>query len=65
MEKQTRKNVTKIYCEKCDLIFTSRNEFDKHFVRHSSNITCETCPVDTVIEKFVNLFRRNHYSNLE
>ena len=60
-----RKNVTKVYCEKCDLVFESREKFENHFDSHSSSVACEVCPIDTVIEKFVNLFRRKSSRNLE
>ena len=60
-----KNNVTKIYCEKCDLIFKSRVKFDAHFDNHSSSIACEVCPIDTAIAKFVNLFKRKSSRNLE
>lgn len=65
MEKSRKQNVSKVYCSKCDLIFDSRARFEKHLEKHSSNTTCETCPIDTAIAKFVNLFRRKSHSNLE
>ena len=65
MKKPSKNNVAKVYCEKCDLVFESREKFEKHFDRHSSNIACETCPVDTAIAKFVNLFKRKSSQNLE
>ena len=65
MNKNLKKNVTKVYCEKCDLVFESREKFENHFDSHSSSIACEVCPIDTAIEKFVNLFRRNSSRNLE
>ncbi len=51
-------NVNKIYCEKCDSIFESRSSYDKHFEKHSSAVSCESCPLDMAIQKLVNLFRR-------
>ena len=57
--------MNKIYCEKCNLVFKSREKFEKHLDRHSSNITCEICPIDTAIAKFVNLFKRKSSQNLE
>ncbi len=63
--KPSKNNVTKVYCEKCDLIFESRDKFEKHFDRHSSNVTCEVCPIDIVISKFVNMFKRQFSRNLE
>lgn len=65
MDKTRRQNVTKVYCSKCDIVFDSRENFEKHLQRHSSNYECETCPVDTVIGKFIDLFRRKSHNNLE
>ncbi len=61
----SKSNVSKVYCEKCDLVFESREKFEKHLERHSSSVTCEICPIDTVIAKFVNLFKRKSSRNLE
>jgi hypothetical protein len=60
-----KNKVTKVYCERCDLIFESRDKFDAHFDRHSSGVVCEECPIDTVIAKFLNLFKRKSSRNLE
>ena len=57
--------MNKVYCEKCDLVFESRERFEKHLDAHSSNISCEMCPIDTAISKFVNLFKRKSSHNLE
>ena len=57
--------MNKVYCEKCDLVFESRERFEKHLDEHSSNAMCETCPIDTAIAKFVNLFKRKSSRNLE
>ncbi|MBA4454679.1 MAG: hypothetical protein ACO2Y5_05540 [Nitrosopumilaceae archaeon] len=65
MDIEKKHNVTKVYCSKCDLIFESRERFEKHVDAHSSGIECEECPIDTAISKFVNLFRRKPHSNLE
>ncbi len=65
MNKSSKNNVTKVYCAKCDLIFESREKFEKHFDRHSSKVTCEVCPIDTVISKFMNMFKRKSSRNLE
>ncbi len=65
MEKSKKYNVSKVYCSKCDLIFESREKFERHFDAHYSNVICEACPIDTVIAKFVNLFRRKSTGNLE
>jgi len=65
VNKPSKNKVTKVYCAKCDIIFKSREKFEKHFDRHSSKVTCEVCPIDTVISKFVNMFKRNSSRNLE
>lgn len=65
MKKLSKHNVAKVYCTKCDLIFESREKFEKHFDRHSSSVACEVCPIDTVISKFVNIFKRKSSRNLE
>jgi len=64
MEKSSN-GIAKVYCEKCDLVFKSREKFEKHLVNHSSNIACEVCPIDTVITKFLDLFKRKSSRNLE
>ncbi len=65
MNKPSKNNVTKVYCVTCDLIFESREKFEKHLDSHSSKVVCEVCPIDTVIAKFVNMFKRNSSRNLE
>ena len=55
-------NNNKIYCEKCDLILNSREKFLKHLQTHSSTIPCDVCPIDTAINKFVNLFKKKIFS---
>jgi len=58
-------NKTKIYCEKCDLILNSREKFLKHLDTHSSTIPCDVCPIDTIIDKFLNIFKRKSSQNIE
>ncbi len=65
MNKPSKNNVSKIYCVSCDLIFESREKFEKHLDSHSSKVVCEVCPIDTVIAKFLNMFKRNSSRNLE
>ncbi len=55
------KDIVKVYCEKCDLIFESRTKFEKHFDSHAAAVAYEACPIDTVIAKFVRLFRRSSH----
>ena len=65
MNKPSKNNVSKVYCVTCDLIFESREKFEKHLESHSSKVVCDVCPIDTVIAKFVNIFKRNSSRNLE
>ena len=65
MKKFTKSNVNKVYCEKCNLVFESREKFEKHLDGHSLNVACEICPIDTAIAKFLNLFKRKSSQNLE
>jgi len=65
VKKSSNSNTTKVYCEKCDLVLNSREKFLKHLETHSSTIPCDVCPIDTVIEKFVNLLKRKSSQNLK
>ena len=58
-------NNKKIYCEKCDLVLNSREQFLKHLQTHSSTIPCDVCPIDVAIDKFVNLFKKKSSHSLE
>jgi len=63
--KKSGNGIAKVYCEKCDLVFNSREKFEKHLTSHSSKVTCEVCPIDVAIEKFLDLFKRKSSRNLE
>lgn len=59
MENSSNKeNISKIYCEKCDEIFTSKQKFNEHNSKHSSGLSCEACPIDTVLGKIIGLFKK-------
>lgn len=58
MEKSTRGNVSKIYCEKCDEVFDSRQKFEQHFSKHFKNSSCESCPIDVILEKIIGFFKK-------
>ena len=53
-----RENVSKIYCEKCDEVFDSKQKYDKHSSRHSTGVYCEPCPIDTVLGKIIEFFKK-------
>jgi len=57
MDKFTKKTISKIYCEKCNTVFDSKKKFEEH-KHNDSQVTGESCPLDSTIQKFVNLFRR-------
>tara|TARA_B110000438_G_scaffold217278_1_gene209952 strand:- start:230 stop:427 length:198 start_codon:yes stop_codon:yes gene_type:complete len=65
MKKFSNSNNPKIYCEKCDLILSSREKFLKHIDTHSSTIPCDVCPIDTIIGKLLNIFKRKFSQNTE
>ena len=65
MEEFPKNKITKVYCSRCDCIFESRKEFEQHFEKHNSGISCETCPIDDVISKLTKLFKRKSTHNLE
>lgn len=59
MDKPSSKsNVSKIYCEKCNTVFASKQQFDKHCLKHSSGISAQSCPIDTVLGKILGLFKK-------
>ena len=51
-------DISKIYCEKCDTVFNSKKKYEEHSSKHSSNVSCDSCPLDIAVEKIVNLFKR-------
>lgn len=59
MGDSSRDDVQKVYCERCDMVFGSRSEFDRHFDEHSGSV-CESCPIDTAISKILGLFKRRN-----
>jgi hypothetical protein len=65
MIKSSKNNTSKVYCTKCDLIFESRTKYEKHLEKHSSNVACEVCPIDTAISKFIGIFKKKSSHNLE
>ena len=59
MEDSTKKErVSKVYCEKCDSVFDSQQKYDEHYSKHSSGVSCESCPLDMAVEKILSLFKK-------
>lgn len=54
-----RSGSAKVYCERCDAVFPSRAEYERHLDRHSGGAAagCEECPLDTAVSRFLGLFR--------
>ena len=53
--------VSKVYCEKCDAVFASRADYERHLDRHARGEAgggCEECPLDTAVSRFLGLFRK-------
>ena len=53
-----KENVSKVYCEKCNIVFDSRAEYEKHYDKHTGGVVCESCPLDTAVSKILSLFRK-------
>ncbi len=54
-----RGNVSKVYCEKCDTVFDTKEKFQKHFDAHNTDGSSESCPLDTITQKLMKLFKRD------
>lgn len=48
----------KVYCDRCDSVFESRVEFDRHASRHIYGVMQEVCPIDTALSKLAGALRR-------
>lgn len=46
----------KVYCERCDSVFESREKFERHMDTVHSGVSCETCVIDVAISKIRGLF---------
>jgi hypothetical protein len=60
-----KNNVAKIYCVKCDELFNSRRSFEGHLSKHTSKVVSEICPIDTIISKLLNFFKKKSLDDLE
>ena len=56
-ESAKKDNVSKIYCDKCDSVFGSRKKYEEHYSKHASGVSCESCPIDMVVDKILSLFK--------
>ena len=54
----SKKNVSKIYCEKCNEVFESKKKYEIHLANHTAGVSCESCPIDTVVDKIIGLFKK-------
>ena len=44
-------------CDKCGASFFTKEGLEKHFQRQHG-IYCETCPIDTAVQKITDIFRQ-------
>ena len=58
MDEAPKEKISKIYCEKCNEVFGSKEKYDAHHSKHSSNSSCDSCPIDMVVDKILGLFKR-------
>ena len=49
---------SKVYCERCDTVLDSREEYDRHMELTHSGVSCETCAVDAFISKVARFFKK-------
>lgn len=55
---EDRNSASKVYCEKCDTVFSSRRDYDRHYQKHSGGVACESCPIDSLVSRVARLFRK-------
>ena len=48
------REVSKVYCERCDVLFDSRKKYERHLDGHSGR-SCESCPLDTAVQRLARL----------
>ena len=48
----------KVYCERCDSVFGSREKFERHMDSVHSGTTCEVCAIDAAISKILGFFKK-------
>ena len=60
MDPEKKSHINKVYCDHCDTVFDSQEEFKRHRDMQSGAIACESCPIDTVINKFIGIFKRKN-----
>ena len=44
-------------CDQCDASFFTKEGLEKHFQRQHG-IYCESCPIDTAVQKITDIFRQ-------
>lgn len=55
-----KENISKVYCERCDVVFDSRVEYEKHYDKHTGGVVYESCPLDTAVSKILGLFKKKN-----
>ena len=49
--------MTKVYCEKCNSVFGSREKFDRH-VESVHGAGCDVCVIDAALSKIAGFFKK-------
>ena len=48
----------KVYCERCDSVFESREKFERHMESVHSGTACEVCVIDAAISRILGFFKK-------
>ena len=50
--------MSKVYCERCNSVFGSREKFDRHMESAHSQAGCDVCVIDAALSKIAGFFKR-------
>ena len=50
--------MTKVYCEKCNDVFGSREKFDRHVESVHGESGCDVCIIDAALSKIAGFFKK-------
>ena len=54
-----RGGASKVYCARCNAVFGSRSEYERHLDRHArGGPQGEACPLDTAVSRLLGIFSR-------
>ena len=52
-----KESSSKFRCKECNSEFNSDEELNLHLKNHTSEVYCDSCPIDMAVQKFVKLFK--------